>query len=95
VAPEHAAVRRIEAGDLVAGEQHELQLSVDVDEKRRGRRLVEIARLPRQRAGLLVERGHGLAAAADRHDDGAVVERRAAGVPAARRRRAVLLHEIV
>ena len=95
MAPQRAAARRIEAGHPLAGEQHELLLAVDVDQDRRRGRHLEVARLPDERAALLIERRDRLPRSSDGDDDGAVVEQRAAAVPASRPRRAVLLHEIV
>ena len=95
MAPERTPVRRIHPDHLIAAEDEELLLAVDIDQHRRGGRLLERSALPDERAGLLIERRNPLRGTAERDDDRGVVDERTAGVATARRRRTVLFDEIV
>ncbi len=95
MSPELAAIRRIHAGHHIAAEDHELRLLVDVDQNRRRGRPHEVAVLPQQLAGGLIECRHRLVRSAHRHDDGAVVQEGTAAVAASSQRRVELFDEVV
>jgi hypothetical protein len=89
------SVRRIQPRDPVPAEDDELRLPVDVDEHRRGRRVLEIAGTPHHRTGVLFEGGDRLPLAANRRDHRVPVRDRAARIAALGPRRPVLLDEVV
>ena len=83
VVPQHRAVLRVEPGDPVRVEHEELVLAVQVDDHERGRRRLQVRRLPGDLPVPLAERDHALALASHRHQHVLAVRERAARVAAA------------